>query len=117
MLASLRLVQVLRVRLTVPASQAIVSWVTVLRLTAGLASRAGGALTGGAANSSGYSLPLNVPDALIGGDDGALVDGPAPDEAAGRLGTGWVISDLSRNYTRRSLPSWWVLRLAALVLG
>jgi hypothetical protein len=74
-------------------------------------------LTGGAANSSGYSLPLNVPDALIGGDEGALVDGPAPDEAAGRLGTAWAISDLSRNCTRGSLPSWLVLRPTALVLG
>jgi len=45
----------------------------------GLANRAGGAFAGGAANSSSSSPP-NLPDALIGGEEGGLADA-----AAGRL--------------------------------
>ena len=57
----------------------------VARLT-GLANRAGGAFTGGAANSS-RSSPPNLPDALIGGDGGSFADGGArAADAAGAAG-------------------------------
>jgi hypothetical protein len=52
----------------------------------GLANRAGGAFTGGAANSS-KSPPPNLPEALMGGEEGGRLDGAA----AGRL-IGYIIS-------------------------